>query len=338
MAFQKKSLNNSRKLKISVTGASGFVGKKLIQNLLKEGHSIKVLTRKKNRIFPKGIEVIKGDLSSPTSDLDNFLSGCDVLFNCAGEINNTHLMEKTHINGTKNLLKTILDLASSSGKRIHWVQLSSVGVYGKVLSHPNKKRRVNEQSKINPQGIYEITKAESDKLIILAAEDGYFTFSILRPSTIIGLGMPNKSFGRLIKNILGYNFFYIGYKNTISNYVHVDDVVEALMLCGKKEKAINQIFNLSNDCKLSSIVKNIRNEIGKSVKILSIPEGLIRLIIFFIPPFFHFPLNTRVVDVLVSRTYFDTVKISNVLKFKPKVFIPKFSVDYMRAHFNKCKI
>lgn len=334
MALPKNSSNKSIKVIAAVTGGSGFVGKKLIQNLLRRGYSVKVLTRKKDRVFPKGVEVVLGDLQSPTSDLRFFLSGSDILFNCAGETRSPKSMKKTHIGGTKRIINALSDEFMLSGKKIHWVQLSSIGVYGKALVCPNEKRLVNEQSKINPVNIYETTKAKADKLIIEAAKKKHFTYSILRPSGIVGLEMTNRSFGRLIKSILSYPFFYIGFNETILNYIHVDDVVRALILCSQRQKAHNQIFNLSNDCELSNLVFHVRYGASKSFKIFRIPESIVRLLILFIPSFLRLPLNQRVIDVLVSRTQYKTAKISKILEFKPKKFIPKFALDYKKVHFD----
>lgn len=53
----------------------------------------------------------------------------------------------------------------------------------------------------------------------------------------------------------GALFFLCGAPGSVSTYVHVDDVVEALLLCAFEERAKNQIFNISNDCTQESLVE-----------------------------------------------------------------------------------
>ena len=54
---------------ICVTGGNGFIGKKLIEELSKIGCCIRALTRKKNTIFPKNVDVFIGDLTDTNLSL-----------------------------------------------------------------------------------------------------------------------------------------------------------------------------------------------------------------------------------------------------------------------------
>ena len=139
---------------IAITGGSGYIGKRLLDNLLNTNFEIRLLSRKpfinKNRI-----KFFLGDLTSPKDDLSEFLDGVDVLYHCAGEINNENLMHELHVNGTKRLI------SYAKGNIGLWVQLSSVGAYGN-----HRVGIVSEKSKENPSGMYEETKTISDNLVI----------------------------------------------------------------------------------------------------------------------------------------------------------------------------
>jgi nucleoside-diphosphate-sugar epimerase len=327
MVMKKKSLKSSQVKQACVTGASGFVGKRLVDQLMSEGFLVRVLTHNRKRTFPDGVEIFYADLASTSCNLKNFFSECDLFFHCAGDIKTTVNMHALHVDGVKRLLKAFCDEIDLTGHPIHWVQLSSVGVYGKSINKSSKVRKITESSKIDPYGEYEITKAKADKLLLEAAKSGVFTFSILRPSNIIGIGMPNQSFRELIKNINRRRFFYIGSIHTVSNYVHVDDVVEALILCSQCQSAVNQIFNLSNDCKLSDIVLSLSLDKKVRHKIMIIPEWLVRLLINLTPSFLKLPLTQSRIDALVSRVSYPNTKIKQMLKFLPKKTIPDFAVD-----------
>ena len=336
MVMQKKSsLNSFRVKRVCVSGASGFIGAKLVEKLISQGFSVRVLTRNNMSIFPDGVEIFYADLASPTCNLKSFFSGCDIFFHCAGDINNSANMRALHVDGIQRLLKAFSDEMDLTKRYMHWVQLSSMGIYGKSIGNPTKAQKIKELSKIYPYGEYEITKAKADKLLLEFAKSRVFTYSILRPSNIVGLDMPNQSFKGLIDNIIKRRFFYVGSMNSISNYIHVEDVVAALALCSVAPRAVNQIFNLSNDCKLSDIVLSLSLDKRIKHKNLIIPVCLIRFVVSITPGFFNLPLTQKRIDALVSRTHFSNSKIERLLKFLPKRSIPEFAVEYMKARCEK---
>lgn len=318
-------------VQVLVTGAGGFVGKSLVRRLLLAGFKVKVVSRTSLNIHPEGVTLIVADLTKPSSTLMEAVSGCDYIFHCAGEINNISMMRSLHVNGLANLLEA----AIKCGNLKHWIQLSSVGVYGKVLGRPSGYREVNEKTISNPSGEYEVTKEEADRILLSASKLHQFTFSILRPSNIVGLKMPNNSFECLLRSIITKYFFFIGSTNSISNYVHVDDVVEALILCAKHPKAKNEIFNLSNDCKLSSIVSIVSASRGIKPNNFCIPIKLASVIVKCIPKFFNFPLSQSRINALISRTHYSTAKINEHLEFLPRHSIPEFAVKYLNESVEK---
>jgi nucleoside-diphosphate-sugar epimerase len=314
---------------VCVTGARGFVGRQLIQKLLEQGYSVKVLTRNFDSPFPAGVQVFTADLTSSSCDLSDFFSGCEIFFHCAGEIKNAEIMQDLHVNGTKRLRDALLHEIALTNRKIHWVQLSSVGVYGKP-SKPSEARVIKEDSAICPTGIYESTKAQSDQIILDCLGLANLTITILRPSNIVGLNMPNQSFGSLLKSITKKHFFYIGSESVVSNYVHVNDVVSALVLCAESQSAKGQIFNLSNDCLLSDIVQAVSDSNRIDSKRLVLPEYFVRLVVRCITRFIKFPLTTNRIDSLVSRTFYSNDKIKTTLNFSPRYLIPDFCVEYLR--------
>jgi len=336
MVIQKKSsLKFSRVKQACVSGGSGFVGKKLVEQLMSEGFLVRILTHIRKRSFPDGVEIFYTDLTSTTCNLKGFFSGCDVFFHCAGDTQNPMRMHALHVDGTERLLKAFCDEVDLTGHPIHWVQLSSAGVYGNSINNPAKIRKISELSRTHPFGEYEVTKAKADKLLLEAAKSSKFTFSILRPTTIVGLDMPNQSFRGLVESVVKRHFFYIGSLNSVSNYIHIDDVVSALLLCSRSSKATNQIFNLSNDCKLSDIVLSLSLSKKMKHKNLIVPEWLIRFMVSITPGLFNFPLTQKRIDVLVSKTYYSNSKIERLLKFSHKKSIPEFAVEYVKSACEK---
>lgn len=310
-------------MKVCVTGGRGFIGRRLIEALVQEGHAVVSISRHEITNHAKEVVFHQGDLLNEDCPLDAFVSGCDVLVNCAGELENTAVMKKLHVEGTRRLLQAAGRESERAGKKIHWVQLSSVGVYGPPVVK-NRSRVVTEESVPAPVGEYEITKYLSDELVLEAARSGLITCSILRPSNVIGPDMPNKSFAGLVSFVRKKLFFYVGRPGAIATYIHVDDVVAALIQCAMHTKARDgDVFNLSNDCDWEDVINAIADACGIGRPALRLPEGLVRFLVRLLSPVLKIPLTQTRIDAFVARTAYPTSKITNLLDFRPNYHVPK---------------
>ena len=306
-------------IKILVTGGYGFIGKKLVNVLNQNKHEVTVLSRRKNTCFFEGVRIINGDLTSLDCPFDNLLNNCDVVFHCAAEIHNEEIMQELHVAGTHRLMDAVLNEARKSKKIIHWVQLSSVGVYGLSLKAANEKRIVTEKTAKNPKGVYEVTKALSDDLVIKASRTELVTYTILRPSIVFGVDMPNQSIQALGRMIASRRFFYIGKPDAVATYIHVDDVVNALLHCGTDSRAKNMIFNISNDCLQQDMINSIANTLNVENPKIRLPESFVRYIVRILPKFINSPLTCSRINALVSRTYYSNSLIKSTLSLSPKI-------------------
>lgn len=308
---------------ICVTGGSGFIGKELVKRLSNTESSIRLLTRK-NVPNTDRLEYYAGDLSDPKISLEAFLDGVDVIFHCAGEISDIAAMRALHVDGTSHLLSAVLAEIRRSKKSVHWVQLSSVGAYGPPQGRADEYRIIDEKSATHPNGEYEITKTLSDELVIKTAKiTPLLSFTILRPSNVIGQTMTNQSLRALINAVKSRQFFYIGGKYPICNYIHVDDVVSALMLCGSDARANGEIFNLSNDCLLKDLIGSIELSFDLRSTKLCVPETPLRILVSIVSKFKKIPLTSDRIDALVKRTFYKSGHISRVLGFIPQHVIPE---------------
>jgi nucleoside-diphosphate-sugar epimerase len=285
---------------IAITGGSGFIGKLLADHHLRNGDKVKILSR--NKIVKNNSAFFfHGDLSNPSLDLSEFLSNVDILYHCAGEVINESLMRELHVNGTKRLV----DAANGHVGRI--VQLSSVGSYG-----PYRDGLITEQSQEKPLGVYEITKTESDDVIKSCG----IPYVIVRPSNVFGNSMPNQSLFQLLKMIRQGLFFFIGGKDSVVNYIHVDDVVLALFECGVNKNAIGNIFIISQS---TSVIKMVRSLlIGSNIdkNFIRLPEWFVRIISNFFILVPNFPLTTSRINSFTGKCIYDSSKIKKNLNFE----------------------
>jgi len=285
---------------VAITGGNGFIGKLLVDRLLELGHQVRVLTRNFTT-QKKNVQYFQGDLSRQDNDFSSFLDGVDILFNCAGEINNESLMQELHVEGTKRLVE------AAKGKISRWVQLSSVGVYGERLLG-----EVNENSREQPCTVYESTKNESDNIV----RNSSIPYVILQPSNIFGDDMPNQSMRGLVNVIRSGLFFYIGKKNEVKvNYVHVSDVVNALIICSSNKNALGEVFIVSQSLRLESMIISLASGIGSNNKIFRFPEAIVRVLVLIFGWIPRFPLTTSRIDALTGKCVYNSEKIIKILGF-----------------------
>jgi nucleoside-diphosphate-sugar epimerase len=308
---------------VAITGGSGFIGRKLLDALVRQGHAVKVLSRRSPpAFFSSDIQVVTGDLIAPDCPLGQFVRGREVLFHCAGEVGDAAAMRLLHVEGTRRLLKAVLNEAVQTGRSIHWVQLSSVGVYGPPSPAAKTVRVVTEDTPTCPQGEYEVTKTLADELVLQACRRGPMTCSIVRPSNVFGAAMPNpslRSLGAMVRRGL---FFYIGRAGAVATYVHVDDVVETLLQCGTDPRAKGETFNLSNDCLLEEMMGGMASALGVRKPSWRLPESLVRAGVFLAAKVVAVPLTQDRIDALVSRTSYPCLKLEQKLGFVPRRSVP----------------
>ena len=286
---------------IAITGGGGFIGKKLVDRHIQQGDQVRLLSRK-SPLRSVNVQYFLGDLSSSSVDLSDFVDSVDILYHCAGEVNNESLMQELHVNGTQRLVD------AAQGKIGRWVQLSSVGVYGAC-----RDGTITEDSKEQPLGIYEQTKTESDKIV----KNSGIPYVILRPSNVFGNDMPNQSLRGLLHTVYRGLFFFIGKENKyLVNYIHVTDVVNALMCCGSNDKALGEVFNLSQLTTVEKMITSFAFGMGSNKKILRLPEGIVRVVAGIFRHIPRFPLTSSRIDALTGHCEYDSSKIVNMLDFK----------------------
>jgi nucleoside-diphosphate-sugar epimerase len=297
---------------VAITGGTGFIGKRLVARHIARGDKVRLLTRKVAGFESHPLlEVRECDLliASPAV-LASHLQGVDVIYHCAGQLTDVQSMRALHVDATRKLAEAAAGLIG------HWVQLSSVGVYG-----PVKSGVVTEDSRFNPIGEYEITKAESDKIVVDAASNGAFSYSILRPSNVFGAGMTNQSLFAMVSMIERGLFFFIGRPGASANYIHVDNVVEGLIRCGTMQQAKGRTYNLSDHCTLEHFVDVIAKALGHSSPRIRIPEPVAQLVGATLGSIPGFPLTRSRVDALIKRSEYSTDRIRQELGYQTVVSI-----------------
>jgi nucleoside-diphosphate-sugar epimerase len=88
---------------------------------------------------------------------------------------------------------------------------------------------VTEDSPETPANAYERSKSASDELVRAAASGGMFEAVLLRPSNVFGDGMTSNYSRQICSMIQRGCFFYIGPPSSFVSFIHMNDVVQALL-------------------------------------------------------------------------------------------------------------
>ena len=228
---------------ILVTGATGFLGKHLVRTLLAEGSAVRALGRN----LKIGLEL--SDMGADFRPVD--LRDEDAVVACCEGVNavvhagamstawgKRQDFHDINVGGTENIIK---------GCRAHGVTRL---VY---ISSPSVMSRFEDQVGLTESlpmpttfvSVYSETKALAEKRVRHAASEGMATV-ILRPKAIYGPG-DQALFPRLREAISKGRLPILGDGKTVTNITHVRDVVQAVLLALKSEKALGNTYVISGD-------------------------------------------------------------------------------------------
>lgn len=287
---------------IAVTGASGFIGSALVQKLLHQGFKVRALTRKETHRSMPSLEWFVGDLQTK-EDWSDFLQDVDLLIHTAAELNNTALMQAANVDGPLRML----DAALNCGVK-RWVQLSSVGAYGSV-----SQGWVNEGVPSNPKGAYEQTKTLFDEALVTKLQGSSTQYCIVRPSNVYGPGMRNQSLNQMQRMLKKGWFAFIGTMGASANYVHVDDVVNAVVKGALHPAAANQTYIVSDWTTLENMVCAMAQAVKADQPNLRVPLWLAKTAAYSLNWVPKWPLTPSRVNALSNRSRYSTQKIEKEL-------------------------
>lgn len=226
-------------MRVLLTGATGFLGGHLARRLLAEGYRVRVLARcaaRAKALMELGAEVVEGDVTE-ASTIDEALDDVEVVYHLAGKLYLPGIPAAeyyhTHVDGTR----VLLDRARTCPRLERVVHCSTTGVLGSTGDYP-----ADESAPYRPTNAYEETKLQSELLVREAQQDG-LPAVIVRPGLVYGPGdLHLVGFFRAIEN--GW-FRPIGRRPVWLHPIHIDDMIEAFLRCGRLPQAIGECFHIA---------------------------------------------------------------------------------------------
>ncbi len=225
---------------ILVTGATGFIGSALIKRLLKEGHQVRafVLPSEKHLANWPNVEIAEGDVTDKAS-VEKAMQGIGTVFHSAAVVQDfgpKEWFEAVTIDGTQNVLM------AAAQQKAKVILISSVTVYGdKIQTH-----ELNEELAWgNPCGLYSNAKQQQEKTAWKIAKETGLELVTVRPSNVWGPGSKLWVDAVVAELRRGTPSLMDG-GNFTAGLVHIDNVVEMLMLAASNPAAVGKSYNVAD--------------------------------------------------------------------------------------------
>jgi NAD dependent epimerase/dehydratase len=245
--------------KILVTGADGFIGSHLTEELVRRGYNVRafVLYNSFNSwgwldeaepAIKKSLDVFAGDIRDPHG-VKKALQGCDAVLHLAALIaipysyHSPDTYIDTNIKGTLNVLQAARELGL---KKV--VHTSTSEVYGTARFVP-----ITEEHPLQGQSPYSASKIGADQLALSFYSSFNTPVAIVRPFNTYG---PRQSARAVIPTVItqiasGHSTIKLGALHPTRDFNYIKDTIDGFIKAMETEKSIGQVINIGSSFEIS---------------------------------------------------------------------------------------
>lgn len=251
-------------MRISVTGAEGFIGSHLCESLVAAGHEVRALVNYNSQgrigwleeVESNGnsLEILFGDLRDRATTDEicrdaNAVAHLGALISIPYSYSNAQSYVDVNVTGTLNLLESL----RGSDKRLMHVSTSEV--YGTAQTVP-----IDEAHPINPQSPYAASKVGADQLVNSYVASFELNAVTIRPFNTYGPRQSTRAFiGSVMSQLSsGARSLKLGNLEPTRDFTFVTDTAQAMVLALESSDGIGEVFNLGSQFEIS-----MRDLLGK---------------------------------------------------------------------------
>ena len=325
--FRGRRVDPSRGDVCLITGATGFIGGRLVRRLVDEGNQVRCLVRPSSdtsHLDELDVEIAVGNLTDARS-LARAADGCRYVFHCGALVSDWATAEeitRTNVAGTRNLLQASVD--ASVRRFIHF---STTDVYG----YPGGVAIDETHIPTRFRNWYAETKLAAEAEVRRVAGAHALGAVILRPSTVYGPGSI-EVVGEIARAIRNRSMLLINRGRAVAGLCYVDNLIDAALLALHHEAAPGHAFNVSDglDITWKQFTDGLAEGLGCSQARWSMPYWMAHGIGFSLehayrvlrkttrlttPPL----LSRQAVHVLGTNQGFSNRKAREMLGWEPRV-------------------
>ncbi|MCL6419730.1 UDP-glucose 4-epimerase family protein [Aestuariirhabdus haliotis] len=302
--------------KILLTGATGFVGSRILQYLLSsQRYGVIAALRNDHTGLPTGVlKTAVGNIDSST-DWDQSLLGCEVVIHSAARVHvmndNTDdpLLEfrRVNVEGTLNFARQ----AAKKGIR-RFIFISSIKVNGEETT-PGSPYCADDIP--DPRDPYGISKMEAEQGLRNIADSSNMEVVIIRPVLVYGPEVK-ANFHTMMKWLYKGVPLPLGSINNSRSLVALDNLVDLIVHCIDCPTAANQTFLVSDgeDLSTTELLRKMSRALGKPDRLIPMPSILLK---FVAALFGKRSMSQR----LCGSLQVDITKTQELLKWTPPVSV-----------------
>jgi nucleoside-diphosphate-sugar epimerase len=252
-----------------VTGGTGFVGSHLVDRLVALDVPVRCLVRKTSsfRYLRAGaVELVHGELATGAG-LSEAVEGADVVFHVAGT---TKAHSETgyydgNLRGTENLLRACERTSTPPRRFVHVSSLAAIGPSADGVP-------LSEEAEPRPLTWYGRSKLASEAAVRASALAPRAV--ILRPPVVYG--PRDTDVFEVFRSVAKGVMVLIGRGESWFSYIHVKDLVEALLAGAARERAAGGTYNIANPEPVSwtAFARTAASVMGRTVRFVRVPVAI----------------------------------------------------------------
>lgn len=240
---------------IALTGATGFIGKHILDELIKRGDTVRALTR---RPQPEraGVEWVLGDLQDQQA-LNSLVTTAQAVIHCAGSVKAPS--REAFIDANARAVSRVLDAIRKNGCKAKLVHISSMAAREPELSH------------------YALSKAAAEAILQRTSD---VEWTAVRPPAVYGPG--DLEILKMIKTLKFGVAFLPGMAPTRVSFIHAEDLTRAILSLIESSETKNKIYELDDGeidgHTIASVYKTAANLMNKRVYFIPVPKFILTLV------------------------------------------------------------